>query len=310
MSQMLVFGHKNPDTDTIASAITLAYLLNERGEKAEAVALGDINDETAYALNYFGIEAPRIITKVATETDRVALVDHNEAQQSADDLSEVSVKIVIDHHRIANFETADPLYYRAEPLGATATILYKLFSELEIEIPKYIAGMMLSAIISDTLLLKSPTCTELDIQTAHALATIAEVDLNIYGLDMLKAGTNVDGRTANEIINDDAKTFEMGYATVRIGQVNVVDIDDVLSRKTELLQAIDQEIKDSDYNLFILLITNILESDTVALIHGEAIREVERAFDGIVDQNTINLPGVVSRKKQVVPPLTEAFTKE
>lgn len=310
MSQMLVFGHKNPDTDTIASAITLAYLLNERGEKAEAVALGDVNDETAYALSYFGLEAPRIITKVATETDRVALVDHNEAQQSVDDLSEVSVKIVIDHHRIANFETADPLYYRAEPLGATATILYKLFRELEIAIPKYIAGMMLSAIISDTLLLKSPTCTELDIQTAHSLATIAEVDLNIYGLDMLKAGTNVDGRTPKEIINDDAKTFEMGYATVRIGQVNVVDVDDVLSRKGELLQAIDQEIKDSSYNLFILLITNILESDTVALIHGETIREVERAFDGIVDQNIINLPGVVSRKKQVVPPLTEAFTKE
>lgn len=310
MSKILVFGHKSPDTDTIASAITLAYFLNERGHDAEAVALGDPNDETAFALDYFGFEALRVIETAANETDTVALVDHNEVQQSVADLADVTVKMVVDHHRIANFQTADPLYYRAEPLGATTTILYKMFDEYEIDIPKNIAGLMLSAIISDSLLLKSPTCTEVDVKTAQALAEIAEVDLEKYGLEMLKAGTNVDDRSALEILDDDAKTFEMGYAKVRIGQVNVVDIDDVLSRKDELLREMDREIKDNDFNLFVLLVTNILESDTVALIHGEAVDEVEIAFDGPVEKNELNLPGVVSRKKQVVPQLTEAFTKE
>lgn len=309
MSKILVFGHKSPDTDAIGSAIALAYFLNQRGEEAEAVALGEPNDETSYALNYFGFEAPRVVKTVANETDSVALVDHNEATQSVDDIDQVSIKMVVDHHRIANFQTADPLYYRGEPLGAAATVVYKMYNEYGIDIPKNIAGLMLSGIISDSLLFKSPTCTDFDIEVAHKLAEIAEVDANEYGLNMLKAGTNVAAKSATDILNDDAKTFEMGEAKVRIGQVNVVDVDDVLSRKEEVLEAIDQEMADNGYDLFVLLVTNILESDTVGLIQGKSTREVEIAFNGVVKENAIDLPGVVSRKKQVVPQLTEAFKK-
>lgn len=163
MEKVLIFGHKNPDTDTICSAIAYAELKTKLGMDVEPVRLGEMNGETKYALDYFKVEAPRLVEKVANEVKNVILVDHNERQQSADDINEVRVLEVIDHHRIANFETSDPLYYRAEPVGCTATILNKLYKENGVQIRKEIAGLMLSAIISDSLLFKSPTCTSEDV---------------------------------------------------------------------------------------------------------------------------------------------------
>lgn len=136
MSKVLIFGHKNPDTDTICSAIAYAELKNKLGMEAEPVRLGEINGETQYALDQFKAEVPRLVETVANETDSVILVDHNERQQSVDDLDQVRVLEVIDHHRIANFETSDPLYYRAEPVGCTATILNKLYKENGVDIKK------------------------------------------------------------------------------------------------------------------------------------------------------------------------------
>lgn len=309
MVKTLIFGHKNPDTDTIASAISLAYLVNAKGGDAEAVALGEPNDETAFALNTFIFEAPRVITSAANEVEEVMLVDHNEKQQSVDDIGEVTVKAVVDHHRIANFETADPLYYRAEPVGCTCTILYKMYQEAGIEIPKEVAGMMLSAIISDSLLFKSPTCTSEDVEVAKKLAEIAEIDVQTYGLEMLKAGTNIGKKSASEILNDDAKNFNMNDRIVRIGQVNVVDFAEVQHRKEEILDEMKAESDEHYYDLFILLVTNILESNSIGLVYGPGYREVEMAFDRPVQMNTIELPGVVSRKKQVVPQLTNAFSE-
>lgn len=310
MSKVLVFGHQNPDTDTIGSAIALDYLLNTLSIESEAVALGDPNEETKYALDYFRLDAPRVIETAANEVKEVVLVDHNEAQQSVSDIDKVSVKAVVDHHRIANFQTADPLFYRAEPVGSTATILLKLFKEHEVEIPKQIAGIMVSAIISDTLLLKSPTCTHEDVRAAEELAELAEISLDEYGFAMLKAGTDISDKTALEILNDDAKSFPMGNATVRIGQVNVVDPQDVIGRKNELLAAIRQENIENDYDLFVLLVTDIVENDSVAIVEGSAYRQFEMAFNTPIQFNTVDLVGVVSRKKQVVPQLTEVFTKK
>ncbi|AQP52828.1 manganese-dependent inorganic pyrophosphatase [Vagococcus penaei] len=307
MSKVLVFGHQNPDTDAITSAISFAYLQKELGINAEAVALGSVNEETAYALEYFNTEAPRIIETVANETNQVMLVDHNEAQQSVSDIKEVDILAVVDHHRIANFETANPLYYRAEPVGCTNTIILKLFKENGIAIPKQIAGLMLSAIISDSLLFKSPTCTEEDIKAAKELAMIAEVDLEVYGLAMLKAGTNLADKTAVELINSDAKSFPMGDQNIRIGQVNTVDVMDVLSRQVEVEAAMKKEMADNNYDLFILVITDILASDSVVLVVGDSYNKVEEAFNVKLDNHTAILKGVVSRKKQVVPPLTTVF---
>lgn len=203
-----VFGHQNPDTDAIGAAISFAYLQKELGKEAEAVALGTPNEETQYALDYFNIEAPRIVERAAGETSQVMLVDHNEFQQSIADIAELSILAVVDHHRIANFETADPLYYRAEPVGCTSTIIFKLFNENQIAIPKPIAGLMISAIISDTLLFKSPTCTQEDIDAATQLAELAEISLEGYGLDLLKAGTNLSDKTAPVLLDLDAKVFQ------------------------------------------------------------------------------------------------------
>ncbi|MFD1672255.1 manganese-dependent inorganic pyrophosphatase [Agrilactobacillus yilanensis] len=309
MAKELVFGHQNPDTDAIVAAKAYAYLMNQLGYDTEAVALGEPNGETSYALDHFKAQAPRVITTAKNEVDAVMLVDHNEPQQSVADIAELNVTHVVDHHRIHDFNTSDPLYYRAEPLGCTSTILRKMFIEHDVEIPAQLAGLMLSAIISDTLLLKSPTTTEQDKTAVVALAKIADVDYETYGLEMLKAGTNLDDKSAAELIDLDAKSFTMNGHEVRVAQVNTVDIADVLKREADLRAAITEENAAKGYNLFVLLITNILNSDSEVLALGDddSKAAVEKAFNVKLADEKANLPGVVSRKKQVVPPLTEAF---
>ncbi|WP_448667795.1 manganese-dependent inorganic pyrophosphatase [Aerococcus viridans] len=309
MNKILVFGHQNPDTDAITSAISYAYLLNQQGLEAEAVALGQVNEETAYALNEFGQEAPRVIESIGTQTDTVALVDHNESQQSVADLAEVEVHSVVDHHKIGDFTSVAPLTFIAKPYGCSQTIIFELFQEKGIEIPKEIAGLMLSAIISDTLLFKSPTTTEKDQEVGLALAEIAGVDVEAYGLALLKSGTNVDAKSASEIADGDAKSFEMDGKPVRIGQINVVDVDDVLKRKDEVIAAMKDLVAENEYAAFLLVVTNILTSDSEGLLVGseDFMQHAEQAFGGLVNDNQIALPGVVSRKKQVVPPLQATF---
>jgi len=305
MEKVLVFGHKNPDTDTITSAIAYAELKKALGVNAEAIRLGEMNDETLFALDTFKVTAPRLVTEVATEASHVILVDHNERQQSANDIDAVTVTEVIDHHRIANFETSDPVYYRAEPVGCTATILNKLYKEHGVAIKPEIAGLMLSAIISDSLLFKSPTCTEQDIIAARELAEIAGVDANVYGLEMLKAGADLSKKTVPELISLDAKEFTMGTLKVEIAQVNTVDTAEVLLRQEELETAINEVILAKGLDLFVFIVTDILTNNSVGLVLGKEANLVERAYGLEATNNLVYLEGVVSRKKQVVPVLTD-----
>ncbi|GGM41496.1 putative manganese-dependent inorganic pyrophosphatase [Paraliobacillus quinghaiensis] len=308
MTKSLIFGHKNPDTDTINSAIAYAYLKQQIGEDVEAVRLGAANDETKYALDYFKVDAPREVATVSNEVDTVILVDHNERQQSVDDIDKVQIKEVIDHHRIANFETNDPLYYRAEPVGCTATILNKLFKEKNITIPKEIAGLMVSAIISDSLLFKSPTCTDEDVQAAKELAEIAGIDLHTYGLEMLKAGADLSKKTTEELISLDAKEFQMSTYKVEVAQVNTVDTADVLVNQAEIEQVINKTINEKGLDLFVFVVTDILNNDSVIVSLGKMANSVEKAFDVSLENNQALLKGVVSRKKQIVPNITEALS--
>ena len=305
MEKVLVFGHKNPDTDTITSAIAYAELKKALGVNAEAIRLGEMNDETLYALDTFKVSAPRLVTEVAAEASHVILVDHNERQQSADDIDAVTVTEVIDHHRIANFETSDPVYYRAEPVGCTATILNKLYKEHGVAIKPEIAGLMLSAIISDSLLFKSPTCTEQDIIAARELAEIAGVDANVYGLEMLKAGADLSKKSVPELISLDAKEFTMGTLKVEIAQVNTVDTAEVLLRQAELETAINEVILAKGLDLFVFIVTDFLTNNSVGLVLGKEANLVERAYGLEATNNLVYLEGVVSRKKQVVPVLTD-----
>lgn len=303
----LVFGHKNPDTDAICAAKAYSYLQNQRGFETEAVALGEPNEETKFVLDYFKEPAPRVIEKASNEVEAVMLVDHNEPQQSVDDIKDLTVTHVIDHHRIANFDTAAPLYYHAEPLGCCSTIVYKEYKASGVEVPEKIAGLMLSSIISDTLLFKSPTTTDEDKQAVEELAQIAGVDYEKYGLEMLKAGTNLASKTEEELITADAKSFEMGGKTVRVDQVNTVDLDEVFARESALRAAIEKQNQEEGYDLFLLMVTNILDSDTRLLVVGEPQDVVEKAFGKKLVDNKVDLPGVVSRKKQIVPQMQEAF---
>lgn len=309
MEKVLIFGHKNPDTDTICSAIAYADLKSKLGWNVEPVRLGDVNGETAFALERFGFEAPRLVETVANEVKEVILVDHNERQQSASDIEQVRVVEVIDHHRIANFETSGPLYYRAEPVGCTATILNKMYKENGIAVPANIAGLMLSAIISDSLLFKSPTCTEQDVAAARELAEIAGVNAEEYGLDMLKAGADLSDKTIEQLISLDAKEFDMGGAKVEIAQVNAVDVNDVLSRQAEIEAALNGIIANKGLDLFLFVVTDILNNDSVGLALGKAADAVEQAYNVKLVDNKAVLKGVVSRKSQIVPVLTDIFNK-
>lgn len=308
MGKVLIFGHKNPDTDSITAAISYAYLKQQIGVNAEAVRLGVVTNETAYALKYFGFEAPRLIEKAGLETSKVILVDHNEKQQSVNDLDDVQIIEVVDHHRIANFETSEPLYYRAEPVGCTATILNKLFKENGVEIPKNIAGLMLSAIISDSLLFKSPTFTEEDRVAAKELALIANVDANVYGLEMLKAGADLSGMTLEELIALDAKEFTLDDGLkIEIAQVNAVDIEEVMKSQKELEEIINRVIEEKGLGLFLFVVTDILNNDSIILALGEQAERACTAFNVSLLNNTATLKGIVSRKKQIVPVLTGAL---
>lgn len=301
-----IFGHQNPDTDTITSAIVLADIETKLGNDVVATRLGEVNAETQYALDHFKVGAPELIEGVG-EGDDVILVDHNEFQQSAENIGQANILKVVDHHRIANFQTESPLYYRAEPVGCTATILHKMYKENDFEISREMAGLMLSAIISDTLLYKSPTTTDEDIAAGEALQKIAEVNPDEYGIEMLKAGASTKDKSAEALITGDAKSFEMGPKTTRIAQINVVDVDEVLTRKAELKAAAEKEIETERYDLFVLVITNILESNSTVIALGSDAEVIEKAFDVALDEDTALLEGVVSRKKQVVPNITKAL---
>lgn len=307
MAKELVFGHQSPDTDAICAAIEYAYLQNKLGYDVEAVALGKPNEETKFVLDYFKQDMPRVITEASSEVDSVMLVDHNEPQQSVSDIDKVTVTHVVDHHRIANFNTEKPVFYRAEPVGCVSTVIFEIFNEKGVEIPAKLAGLMLSAIISDTLLLKSPTTTDVDKKAVKELAKIANVDYEEYGIKMLKAGTNVDARSDQDLIDGDAKSFTMGGKSIRIDQINTVDLNDVLKRKDDLLKAMKAEAESEGYDLFLVIATNVLDSNSEAIIYGEPKDALEKAFNQKVSDDTIALPGVVSRKKQVVPPMTDVL---
>lgn len=304
MEEMLVFGHKSPDTDTICSSLVMADFQKKLGKNVKAVRLGEPNKETRFALNYFGFEAPELIEKVE-DGQEVILVDHNEFSQSADGIENAKIRMVVDHHRICDFLTAEPLYYRAEPVGCTNTILLKMYKEYGFEIDKKIAGIMLSAIISDTLLLKSPTKTDEDEKAVEELAKIAGVDYKEYGLEMLKAGTDLSDYSAEELIGLDCKKCELKDKKAKVAQVNTADIPEMMKRKAEFEAAISKDIESNGLDLFVFAITDIINSNSQAIVLGKETQIFEKGFNTKLEDNTAFLPGVVSRKKQILPVLQE-----
>ena len=304
MVKTYVFGHKSPDSDSITSSLVMTNLEKELGNsEAQAYRLGNINKETEFILNYLDIDAPELLDDVEDGAD-VILVDHNSPAESVDNLENANILKVVDHHKLA-LETSYPLFLRFEPVGCTETILCKLYKENGVEITKEIATLMLSAIISDTLLLKSPTTTDDDKKAVEELAKIAEINYDEYGLDMLKAGTDLSSFTIDEILALDAKQIDFKDVKSIVNQVNTADISDVMAMKDDLEAGINKIIEDEDLDLFMLLITDIVNSNSQVIVLGKDAGLVEKAYGVKLEDNTALLEGVVSRKKQVVPIMTE-----
>ena len=304
--EVLIFGHKNPDTDSITSSMVMENLERKLGNKnAKAVRLGDVNKETNYVLNYLGIEAPELISEVGDDQE-VILVDHNEASQSVDNIGHAKVLKVVDHHAI-NFTVSSPLYYRAEPVGCTATVLYKLYNENDVDVDKKTATLMLSAIASDTLVLKSPTTTEYDKKVVKKLEEITGLDINVYGVDMLKAGTDISDFTPEQVINIDSKLFEQDNKKFRIAQVNTADLDSIFKNQVYFEQAINNDIEKENLDFYVFAATDIINSNSKIISLGNDAPVVEKAFGVPVENHTAMLENVVSRKKQMLPPILDAL---
>ncbi|MGF7186563.1 manganese-dependent inorganic pyrophosphatase [Desulfitispora alkaliphila] len=245
---------------------------------------------------------------LALNGKKIIMVDHNEKSQAVPGIEEAEILEVIDHHRLGDVQTGEPILFRNEPVGSTATIVASLYWENKLEPEPDVAGIMLGAILSDTMLFKSPTCTTFDKYIAEKLAEIVNVDIEAFGVEMFKAGTSLEGRTPNEILHSDFKGFKMGELNVGIGQVETMDLDGLEGIKNDLVKEMQDKQKDQGYDLVMLMLSDIYKDQTELLVVGERKEAVAQAFNTSLNDNSMLLKGVLSRKKQVVPPLSKFFS--
>lgn len=308
MSQVFVIGHKSPDTDSIAAALSYAALKRTLGMDAVAKRAGEVNKETKYALEYFGVEAPEYVEHVAADQP-VILVDHNESKQRADGIDPAQILEVVDHHRLGDLETPGPVFLLFRPLGCVNTVIYGLYKLHGVTPAKEIAGMMLSAIISDTVLFRSPTTTDEDKKAVEELAAIAGVDYEAYGMDMLKAGADLSDFTAEQLAHNDTKEFEAGDKVFTCGQISVMDAAPIEAKKADILAVLNAEKAAKGYAGSYLMVTNILTENTDLWYTDGDEATAEEAFGKKAEGGKIFLPGVMSRKKQVTPFLIKTLSK-
>ncbi|RZQ54584.1 manganese-dependent inorganic pyrophosphatase [Pseudoalteromonas phenolica] len=303
---MYVVGHKIPDSDSICGAIALAYLKNQIGEAAIATRLGDVSPETQFILDTFGFDAPEL--KMSYAGEEVYIVDHTEKTQAPDDIDEATVVGVVDHHKLGDLTTSTPLECWIRPVGCSNTIIKMMYDFYGVEIPKNIAGLMLGAILSDTVIFKSPTCTTADIKCVEVLAEIAGIeDFKAFGMEMFKVKSAVEGTPARDLVMRDFKDFNMNGNLVGIGQLEVIDLavfDDI---KADLEADIAKLKEEGGRHSVFLLLTDIMKEGSQMLIASDDEGIVERAYGVAPEQSRVWLDGVLSRKKQVVPPLQDAF---
>ncbi len=312
MSKVYVTGHKSPDTDSIAAAISYSYLKRQLGMDAVAARAGEPNKETKFALDYFKVEAPVLLTSVARKSEsdektKIILVDHNESKQCVDGIKDADVLELIDHHRLGDFETESPIFILIRPVGCVNTVIYGLYKQNGVKPSKEVAGMMLSAIISDTVLFRSPTCTEEDKKAVKELAAIAGVDYEKYGMDMLKAGADISDYPAEKLAHNDTKEFEAGGKTFSCGQISVMDVEPINAKKADIMKALEDTRAEKKYEASYLMVTNILTEDTYLWFTEGAKDAAEKAFGKKAENGMIYLPKVMSRKKQVAPFLLKVY---
>lgn len=238
---------------------------------------------------------------------KVILVDHNEFEQSIDGLEEAEILEIVDHHKIGNISTKNPINFRNMSVGSTNTIIYRMYKENNIEIPKHIAGLMISGILSDTLCLTSPTTTEIDKEVVNNLSDVAEVDYEKYAIEMFKAGTSLKGKTVKEVVSTDIKKFHNDDITFAISQIFTLDYEEILNKKEEYVREISNINENKEYDFTILLVTDIIKNGSYILFTDTAKTYLENAFNISNLEQGYYLEGLVSRKKQIVPQIMDVM---
>lgn len=305
---MYVVGHKIPDSDSICGALAIAYLKNQIGEPAIPARLGELSPETQFILDKFGFEAPELKMSYAGES--VYIVDHTEKTQAPDDIDEATVVGVVDHHKLGDLTTSTPLECWIRPVGCSNTIVKMMYDFYGVEIPKAYAGIMMCAILSDTVIFKSPTCTTADIKCVEALAEIAGIeDYKALGMEMFKVKSAVEGTPVRDLVMRDFKDFDMHGNLVGIGQLEVIDLSVFDTIKADLANDIIKLKEEGNRHSVMLLLTDIMKEGSLMLIASDDETLITSAYDVSSDNSEVWLDGVLSRKKQVVPPLQDAFAK-
>jgi manganese-dependent inorganic pyrophosphatase len=305
---MYVVGHKIPDSDSICGALAIAYLKNQIGEPAIPARLGELSPETQFILDKFGFEAPEL--KMSYAGENVYIVDHTEKTQAPDDIDEATVVGVVDHHKLGDLTTSTPLECWIRPVGCSNTIVKMMYDFYGVEIPKAYAGIMMCAILSDTVIFKSPTCTTADIKCVEALAEIAGIeDYKALGMEMFKVKSAVEGTPVRDLVLRDFKDFDMHGNLVGIGQLEVIDLSVFDTIKADLANDIIKLKEEGNRHSVMLLLTDIMKEGSLMLIASDNETLITSAYDVSSDNSEAWLDGVLSRKKQVVPPLQDAFAK-
>lgn len=304
---ILVVGHKNPDSDSIFSAISLAHLKSQQGQPSIAIALGKPNPETQFGLDFFKLETPQMMPNVATR--KVILVDHNTYRQAPDDIKQAKFVGIVDHHSLGDISTDEPIEVLIKPVGCTNTIIWQLYQQAGIPIPASIAGGMLTAILSDTLAFKSPTTTEADQIAAKSLASIAGIEnLQKYAQQMFLAG-EVDLKTASigNLLQRDFKSFEMSGNKVGIANLSAFNFELLKARENEFYEEMLQLLNQQGYETLVLMLTDVQSKGSEIVLAGTHQNEIAKALNVTLNNHSGWAAGVMSRKKQVVPLLEMVF---
>jgi len=295
-----VFGHTSPDSDSIVGAISLSYLKNQLGEDCTPTRQGEISAETEFILDKFDGTTPELKTSVAGEN--VYLIDFSDKAQAPKDIMEATILGIVDHHKLGDLTTDTPLECWIRPIGCSNTVVYEMFKAHNIEIPKDIASMMMCAILSDTVIFKSPTCTKVDTKAVKELAAIAGIeDYKALAMEMFIVKSAVEGASARNLNTRDYKAFEMNGAKVGVNQLEMVDISALDNRKEEILEDMKKMKEEEGLHTILVLLTDIMKEGSQLLCISNDASKIETAFNTKLENNQVWLDGVLSRKKQVIP---------
>ncbi len=303
---LYITGHKIPDSDSICSAIALAYLKNQLGIEAIACKQGDINPESAFILEKFGFDEP--MTKTSYAGEDTFITDTTDLALCPDDILDANVVGVVDHHKLGDLTTSTPLEGWIRPVGCSNTIVKEMFDHHNVEIPADIAGIMTCAILSDTVIFKSPTCTDEDVKAVEELSKIAGIeDPKALGMELFKVKSAVEGTPMRDLVLRDFKAFDMSGTQVGIGQLETVDLSMFDEIKADLLEDLGKLKEEKGLHSALLLLTDIMQEGSELLVVSDDISKIEEAFGATVSDDKVWLNGVLSRKKQVVPFLEKVF---